>query len=165
MRRESWLTLGPSGSGRRLAFERTHRVRIRDVAKDQNRTHHLSAAGLPNSTSNPIVKKPPISPRILGDGQIPGLSASRPREHPESAGVGLNEEDCRFSGGRPPACPLLAEWLLPVGAVQELFDKLDAPEIHQPGVLLEPSIERHGDLPGSGEDLLVLDRGLVQQHV
>src|SRR5262249_18013930 len=50
-------------------------------------------------------------------------------------------------------------------AVQQLFDELDALEVHQLRVLLEATIERHRDLPLPGKDLWVFDRRLVADHI
>src|SRR5688572_14727758 len=41
--------------------------------------------------------------------------------------------------------------VLPPLAVQQLLHELDALELHEPCVLLQPPVQRHAHLPGTGE--------------
>src|SRR5207244_3690526 len=50
-------------------------------------------------------------------------------------------------------------------SVHQLFDKFHALVLEELCVLVDPSVERHGDLPGTGEDIRVFDRGFVVQVV
>src|SRR5689334_12372536 len=51
--------------------------------------------------------------------------------------------------------------LLAQFAVHQLFDELDALELHQLRVRLDAAIQRHGDLPRPRESVRIFDRRLV----
>src|SRR2546428_2736923 len=50
-------------------------------------------------------------------------------------------------------------------AVQQFFHELHALEIHELRVLLLPPVQRHGDLPGSRENVAILDCRFVGDHI
>src|ERR1700683_2830479 len=49
--------------------------------------------------------------------------------------------------------------------VQQFLYELDAPELHQLGVLLDPPVERHAYLPRPSERVLVFDGRFIQQVI
>src|SRR5262245_58857919 len=65
----------------------------------------------------------------------------------------------------PFALPVPDERLLAQPAVHELFDELDAAVLEQLRIWLQPSIERHRELPRFGEHVWILDGHLVVDRV
>src|SRR5712691_11727056 len=63
------------------------------------------------------------------------------------------------------ASPSPAERVFAPLAVYQFFHKLYALEIQKLRVLLLTPVERHGHLPGTREDLRVLDGRLVRDHI
>src|SRR5690348_3371905 len=60
---------------------------------------------------------------------------------------------------------LAGQRLLAPLAVHQLLDELDALEVHDLRVLLEPAVERHADLPRLREHVGILDGRFVGEDV
>src|SRR5205814_4189870 len=50
-------------------------------------------------------------------------------------------------------------------AIHGLFNHLDAPEIHELGILFQPTVQGHADFPGTCKDLRILNSGVVTDSV
>src|SRR5437016_12024639 len=62
-------------------------------------------------------------------------------------------------------CTFLIAGLFTKRTIQQLFRKLDAFVLHDPGIPLDATIQRHADFPGARECPRILNRRFVHESV